>query len=202
MCSWFPAITPLLPVLPLHCLLSLMHRKVSDGVRSPPRPCLPSDETEGNSKFDSSLCFCKTGRKGAHCFFPHPFRCAEKRGKPKRKGEKLSLPIQPPHVMALTCPKHCPYVFICSWHPLLQLCHDDSSVLPLCCSSPQACRTLTVLPLFPRRHGQKQEAQKEQIKAEESLTHPQKMPRGEGEEACCPAIYSRCLNKGLPWVCA
>lgn len=114
-----------------------------------------------------------------------------------RSGErKLSLPLQPPHVMALTCPKHCPYVSICSWHPLLQLYHSKSS--EQCCP----CRTLTVLPLSPSRPGQKQEAQKEQIKAEKSLTQHLKMPRGEKDEGWYPAMYSRCLNKGLPWVCA
>lgn len=104
-----------------------MHRKVSDGMRSPPRPCLPSDETEGNSKFDSSLYFCRAGRRRVHRFLPHHLRCAERRGKLKVKREGTFSPISislcpGPDMLQTLC--HC--VSTCSQHLRLQLCHSKS----------------------------------------------------------------------------
>lgn len=201
MCSWFPAITPLLPVLPLHCLLSLMHRKVSDGVRSPPGPCLPSDETEGNSKFDSSLCFCKTGRRGAH-FFPHQLRCAEKGGKPKIRREETFSPTSASSCHGPDLPQALSICFhlLMASPPTALPWQVPRAALPLCCSSPeaQACRTLTVLPLPPGGPSQKQDAQKEQMKAEKKPDTTPKNAQGGGRGGVLSSSVLPMFKQGTP----
>ena len=106
-------------------------------MRSPPRPCLPSDETEGNSKFNSSLYFRRAGRRRARCFLLHRLRCAERRGKPKVKGEGTFSPT-----LASLCPGpdvpqiFCPYISTCSRHPRLQLFPRKSLEQHCPCAAP------------------------------------------------------------------
>lgn len=125
------------PRPPSSLLASLVHRKVSDGVRSPPRPCLPSDETEGNSKFDSSLYFCRAGRRRAHRFLSHRLRCAERRGKPKVKREGTFSPASASSCPGPDVPQTLwPYVSTCSQHPHHQLCHGKSLEQRCPCAGP------------------------------------------------------------------
>lgn len=150
--------------------------------------------------------FVRQGGGECTAFFPHQLRCAEKGGKPKIRREETFSPTSASSCRGPDLPQTLSICFhlLMASPPTALPQQLFRAVLSLRCSSPeaQACTTLTVLPLSPSRPGQKQEAQKEQIKAEKSLTQPPKMPREEGDEGCYPATYSQCLNKGLPWVCA
>lgn len=150
--------------------------------------------------------FVRQGGGECTAFFPHQLRCAEKGGKPKIRREETFSPTSASSCRGPDLPQTLSICFhlLMASPPTALPQQLFRAVLSLRCSSPeaQACTTLTVLPLSPGRLSQKQEAQKEQIKAEKSLTQPPKMPRGEGDEGCYPATYSQCLNKGLPWVCA
>lgn len=148
--------------------------------------------------------FVRQGGGEHTVFFPQQLSCAEKGGKPKIRREETFSPTSASSCHGPDLPQMlsiCLHLLMAS-SPTALPRQVLRAALPLGCSSPEtlACRTLTAIQLPPSRSGQKQEAQKEQIEAEKSLTQPQKKPRGEGEEGCYPAVYSQCLNKGLPWV--
>lgn len=181
------------PWPPSSLLASLMNRKVSDGVRSPPRPCLPSDETEGNSKFESSLYFCRAGRRRAHRFLPHWLRCAEKRRKPKVKREgtfsSTSASLCPGPDVPQTL---CPCVSTCSQHPRLQLRHGKSLEQHCPCAAPaQKPRLVGLSPSshFPQQAWQEvsslERANRGRKKSPTQLKK-KKAKRG----GCYPAMYS------------